>query len=89
MTRGFLLYCISDLRLKGIYGNVGFSVGFLVKAYDTIYPGMKGMIFPHIYIVPGIMFCPPLAYDDIPGNSCLSAENLDAQPFRFRFSSVL
>lgn len=77
------------LSLEGLDRNKGLTSRFLVKANDTVYLGVKGVILTYVYIISGIVTGSPLPNDDIPGQGCLTSENFNAESFRFRLPSVL
>ena len=73
-----------DSRLRSIGSREGIhvhSAAFAVKPHVTVNQSENRVVLTESDAFPGVKFCSPLAYDDIPSDHRLASELLNAKTF--------
>ena len=81
--------CARGLRLCGLHIDELTAVLTFGKYYDTVNQSKQRVILAHTHVFTGMMHCTALTFDDVACFCKLTAKNLNAQSFAFRFTAVL
>ena len=85
----FTFKTLRPLLREGSDADVGFTFALLAEGDRAVCQCEEGMVFTDTDVLTGIVYRAALTHDDVARFGELSAEELDAESFAFRFTTIL